>query len=333
MDNGQMKKVAIKAGIFGAVSLVVMFQRAATKHILITDAAGTHIDRASTADSYNILIDRNVGNGQSGKLIIPLSKTVSSDDIVLEERYIDHELRIYIDSREEGFYLDNAVVTDIDILKSAVCIAENDSGSVCLDFVLDGLYASSSSLTESSTIEVEFAKPNETYDGVVVVDPCANDIYGTDGAIDIAYELKEISAKDEENNLKIFFTDLSGKNVTEERKSEFVKEAQADLVVALNAMKKDDLNEVKVAAYYNSKYFLRRLNNAEFADMLERSTAEKLGAVAEGVYEAKEDDLLLHTAVIPAARLYVEYGAADDEKKAAEGIYNAILKAYEAVNK
>lgn len=333
MNNEQMKKVAIKAGVFGIISLVVMFQRAATKHILITDAAGTHIDRATTVDSYNILIDRNVKKGQSGKLIIPLSKTVSSDDIVLEDRYIDHELRIYIDSREEGFYLDNAVVTDIDILRSAVCIAENDSGSVCLDFVLDGLYASSSSLTESSTIEVEFTKPSEMYDDIVVVDPCASEVYGVGDATDIARELKEISAKDEENNLKIYFTDLSGDAVTQERAAELVNETQADLFIALNAMKKEDMSGANIAAYYNSQFFLRSLNNAEFADMLERSTAEKLGAVALGIYEAKEGDMLLNTATIPAARIYIEYEYVEDEKRAAEGIYEAILKAEAAVNK
>ena len=333
MNNEQMKRVAIKAGVFGAISLVIMFQRAATKHILITDAAGTHIDRATTVDSYNILIDRNVPKGQSGKLIIPLSKTVSSDDIVLEDRYIDHELRIYIDSREEGFYLDNAVVTDIDILRSAVCVAENDSGSVCLDFVLDGLYASSSSLTESSTIEVEFKRPSEMYDGIVVVDPCASDIYGTGDAIGIARELKEISAKDEENNLKIYFTDLSGDTVTQQRAAEFVNEAQADLLIALNAAKKDDTNGANVSAYYNSQFFLRSLNNAEFADMLERNTAEKLGAMAEGIYEAQEGDILLETATIPSARLYIEYGSTEDEKKAAEGLYEAILKAEATINK
>ena len=136
-----MKKVAIKASVFSVVAITLMLHRAATKHIMITDAAGSHIDRGNSENAYNILIDRNVSATDSGKLIIPLSKTVSSDDIILEDNYIDQELKIYIDSREEGFYLDNAVLSDLDILQSAVCYEENDTGSVCLNFRLNGFYA------------------------------------------------------------------------------------------------------------------------------------------------------------------------------------------------
>ncbi|MBO6240849.1 MAG: hypothetical protein J6O61_08470 [Butyrivibrio sp.] len=327
MNNKQMKKVAIKAGIFGVLSITVMLQRAATKHILITDAAGTHIDRKSTADSYNILIDQNASKGQVGKLIIPLSKTVGSDDIVLEDRYIDHELKIYIDSREEGFYLENAIITDLNILKSAVCITENDSGSVCLDFVLNDLYASSSSLTENSTIEVEFAKPSEMYDYTVVFDPAGAGDYDSASAIDIALELKEIAAKDKENNLKIYFTGLGTEPASDERKSKLLKETAADLVIALNSRISDEQGSDIVSAYYNSQFFLRGMNNAEFADLTERSVATKIGAIASGVYEADEDDVLLKEATVPAARICVEYDNSSDDKKIAEGLYDAIIQA------
>ena len=103
-------------------------------------------------------------------LIIPLAKSVKSDNIVLEDGYADHELRIYIDSNEEGFYKDNPVVTDLRILESAKCINRNENGSVCLDFGLNGLYANESSLTESGTIEVKFYRPSDKYDRIVVVD-------------------------------------------------------------------------------------------------------------------------------------------------------------------
>ena len=326
MNNEQMKKTAIKAGIFGLLSIAVMLQRAATKHILITDAAGTHVDNEGTSYSYNILIDQNASKGLVGKLVIPLSKTVSSDDIVLEDRYIDHELKIYIDSREEGFYLNNAIITDLNILKSAVCITENDSGSVCLDFVLNDLYASSSTLTENSTIEVEFSKPSEMYDHTVVFDPAGAEGYEIASAIDVALELKEIAAKDENSNLKIYFTSLGTGAVTDEKKCELIKETAADLVISLNSKISGGQGVNNVSAYYNSQFFLRGLNNAEFADMIERNVATSMGAVASGVYEADEDKLLGNIAV-PAARICVEYENGSDDKKVAKGLYEAIIQA------
>ena len=144
MTNKEMKKVAIKASVFAIVSISLMLYRSATKHIMITDAAGVQLERGSSENAYTLLVDKNVPQGKSDVLIIPLPKSVSSDNIVLEDSYMDHQLRIYIDSREEGFYKDNAIVTDLDIIEDAVCVAQNDTGSVCLDFDLDNLYANES---------------------------------------------------------------------------------------------------------------------------------------------------------------------------------------------
>ena len=232
MNNSGMKKTFIQASVFTGVCMILMLQRAATKHILITDAAGQEIDRSFSEESYNLLIDRNVSGSQTGKLTIPLPQSVSSDDIILEDRYIDHELLIYIDGREEGFYLDNSVITDLDIIENAVCISENDSGSVCLDFKLDELYANESSLTESSTIEVTFLKPYDKYDNIVVIDPVSSeyigegdnpaDPYAKDITLDVALLLKGEAEKADDRNTKFYFTRLSGASASEDKRRDLI---------------------------------------------------------------------------------------------------------------
>ncbi len=333
MNNNEMKKMAVKAGVFGILSIAIMLQRAATKHIMITDAAGASIDRGTSENSFNILIDRNVPKEQSGKLIIPLSKTVGSDDITLEDRYMDHELRIYIDSREEGFYLGNAVMTDLDILESAVCITEKDSGSVCLDFKLKDLYANSSSLTEFNTIEVEFDKPSRMYDNIVVVD-CGTDIVeGDSTSVDIALALKEISSSDTENDIKFYFTRLDNNKADVQKNAELIKETKPDLVVGINGAEIAFQGLKSVAAYYNDQFFLRSLNNSTFADMIEKSVANNLGAVGQGVFTAESDDLILLSANVPAARISVKCMPGEDERKAvATGIYEAVIEAFKKIN-
>ncbi|AOZ97245.1 N-acetylmuramoyl-L-alanine amidase [Butyrivibrio hungatei] len=325
MNNSEMKKMAIRTAVFGVVSIAVMLQRSATKHIMITDAAGTHVDRGNAEDSYNILIDRNVTDSQSGKLIIPLAKTVSSDDIILEDKYIDHELKIYIESREEGFYLDNAVLTDLDILESAVCYAENDTGSVCLDFKFDGLYANASSLTENSTIEVSFAKPKDMYENIVVVD-CESEGAGNSRALlDMSLAVRGIATTDDDNNIKFYYTRLSDDEADIEKRCALIKDSGADFVVELK------LGGKGVSSFYNGQYFLRDFNNAEFANILEKNCAYKLGASAEGVFEDDGSDQVLCCTKVPAARVEIskDYSGADDSKKIAEGVYQAILEAFE----
>ncbi len=331
MTNKEMKKVAIKASVFAIVSISLMLYRSATKHIMITDAAGVQLERGSSENAYTLLVDKNVPQGKSDVLIIPLPKSVSSDNIVLEDRYMDHQLRIYIDSREEGFYKDNAIVTDLDIIENAVCVAQNDTGSVCLDFDLDNLYANESTLTESSTIEVKFLRPAEKYDRIVAVD--------TDTVFsDTALLLKNIASRDQNNDIKLYFTNQADEDVSMDQRKALVKDCQADLLVGLSA--DDSGNDEGLTCYYNDRFFLRRLTNAQFADMVERNCAMASGVQALGVVPAGEDELLLSSS-IPSARLKIGIAATGDEaqdpagktdmNKVAEGVYNAVLEAFEVM--
>lgn len=327
-----MKKIFIKASIFTGVCMALMLQRAATKHILITDAAGQEIDRSFSEESFDLLIDKNIKDNQAGKLTIPLPKSVSSDDIVLEDKYIDHELLIYIDGREEGFYLDNPVLTDLDIFDEAICITENDSGSVCLDFKLDGLYANESSLTESSTIEVRFFKPYEEYDQIVVIDPANSDI-----PLDIALLIKNTAEKSDDHKTKFYYTSLNDTEVSIDKKKALIEDSGADLVALIDANGASETSD-GVSAYYNGEFFLRGFNNAEFAGMMATSCAGRASTQIVGVYEAENDDIL-DFCQVPATKVIVGSlgGNLDQNRlydkayknKLAEGLYQGIMQSFE----
>lgn len=348
MTDRELKKVLIKASIFSVAAISLMLYRAATKHIMITDAAGTVLNRGDSEDSYTLLVDHQVPKGKENTLIIPLPKSVSSDDILLEDRYVDHEICIYVDSREAGFYMDNAVATDLDILESAVCIKENDTGSVCLDFVLDGFYASESSLTDNSTIEVTFCKPSEKYDKIVVVDPVGggidsghftDELVEKDVTLDTALALKTAADKDSDNNIRFYYTRLSDTQVPIENREALIEDSQADLYIQISLDQNHNAVINGVSTYYNDRFFLRGFNNGRFADLLERSVAGKTLSGANGVFSATEEDELLMTSTIPSARISLGniMGSSDAEilsnpgftGKAAEGIYQAVLQSFE----
>ena len=86
-----------------------------------------------------------------------------------------------------------------------------------------------------------------------------------------------------------------------------------------------------VASFYNGEYFLRDFNNAEFANILEKNCVYKLGATAEGVFEDDGSDQVLSCTKVPAARVEIgkDYAGIDNSKKIAEGVYQAILEAFE----
>ncbi len=349
MTDEEMKKVAIKASVFAVVSIALMLQRSATKHIMITDAAGAPVDRGNSDSAYTLLIDDNVPKGKEDALIIPLPKSVSSDNIVLEDRYMDHELSIYIDSRDEGFYLDNPIVTSLPLLESAVCINENDTGSVSLDFKLDDLYVNESALTENSTIEVRFFEPKDKFEHVVVVDPAGggkdtgalgNGYSEKDVTLDTALLLKGVADKDAEHNIKVYFTRLSDTDVDLEKRKALIEDSGADLFVELSCDGVQDGDYNGMATYYNDKFFLRRMSNAEFADVVLRGSASGTSGEVLGVFSEKEDGIL-NICPVPATRISLGnvYGQQDKDRLsnetyksgAAKGIYDGILEAFEVM--
>ncbi len=340
MNNHELKKIAIKASVFALVSLSLMIHRSATKHIMISDAQGTGLDRGSAEDSFTLLFDKNVPSGKENILIIPLSQSVSSDNIVLEDDYVDHELRIYVDSREEGFYMDTPVVTDLDIIESGTCTPQSREGSSCLEFKLDGLYANESTLTENSSIEISFFDPREKFDKVVVVDP-AGDAVEKDITVDTALLIKKLADRDEENDIRIYFTSLSDTPVSPEKKRDLIEESGADLYIQLSADTSEDPSREGMSAYYNDVFFLRKLSNSETADIILRNTATKAESSAAGIFPMLEEDEMLRDCKIPSARIDLGNRASEKDserllneafrKRIAEGLYSGIVEAFEVM--
>jgi len=345
MKKEEMRKVAVEVAVFGVLSIALMLHRSATKHIVITDEAETPFVSSGYGDSFDLMIQKENLEDHKMKLIIPLDQSVSSEDIKLEDRYIDHELLIYIDSREEGFYGDNAIISGSDILESAVCHAENDAGSVCLDFELNGFYVNESSLTENSTIEVEFYKPEEKFEKIIVIDPEIGKTSGgiagvseSDVTLDVAQKIKSISEKDEDNNIKIFFTHLQDEDISDEDKDRLIKESGADLAVKIAASVSSDKDDNGIETFYNGTFFIRDLSNVRFADIMERNCSEDTGNTALGIYECDGKETFIQNSCVPSAKVCLGYltGNKDEERlstgsyrqKAAEGIYRAVLDGF-----
>jgi N-acetylmuramoyl-L-alanine amidase len=343
MTVQEMKKTAIKAGIFALISMSLVIHRSVTKHIMIADASGVAVDRTSDEGSYSLLVNSDVPKGKEGTLIIPLPGSVTLDNIILEDRYVDHGLSIYIDSHESGFYMDNPIVTDLDLIESARCINQNDTGSVCLDFAFDGIYANESALTDNSTIEISFSDPTEKYDKIVVVDAAGGSSDGSldtasdgnDPALELSLLLKEISDGDSQSRVKLYFTRLSGEAVDYEVKKKFLSDSKADLYVELSEKDVQAGATDGVSAFYNDDFFLQRLSNARFADIMLKSCGGRGVGSAVGVFADTEDEMLL-SCKIPAAKL--EFGPGDDTsviadrnslRKAAERIYSGIMLSLE----
>lgn len=342
MNKEGYKKTAIAASVYAVLALSVMFYRAGTKRIIIADAAENDYYSETTLDSYSLRARQPMGAEEEGALIIPLPGGVHSENVRLENRYIEHRIVLFIDAKDVAFYQTNPLVADIDNLESAICIPQNEEGEVALVFQLDGLYESFSELTDNSIV-IRFADPKDIYEHIVVVDPlqggeflgaCSDNIVEKDVNLNIALELKKLTDEDADESFKIFFTRTSDVYRDDELKLDFIEETGADMYIQLTADSDLEVSE-GVASYYNSTYFIRNFGNLDFANTIESNVVATASANARGLAELEDETSIIKDVKIPATVLSVgnvmqesdakRLGDSKYISKVAQGIYNGII--------
>lgn len=349
MNKEGYKKTAIAASVYAIVALSVMFYRAGTKRIIIADAAENTYDSEAGLDSYSLRARQPSGTEEEGKLIIPLPGGVHSENVRLENRYIEHRIVLFIDAKDVSFYQTNALVADIDNLESAICIPQNEDGEVALVFQLDGIYESFSELTDNSIV-IQFANPQDIYEHIIVVDPlmggeflgsCKDDIVEKDINLNIALALKKLTDEDSDESFKIFFTRTSDVYRDDATRVEFVEECGADMYIQLaTGLDKEDTEGI--ASFYNGKYFIREFGNVDLANELEGNVLATTSAAARGLKEIEDPESLLQSMKIPSTQLNVGNLAYEtdikklgDDKyigKIAQGLYNGIINALSQIS-
>lgn len=347
MNKDEMKKVALVAFLFAILSISIVMYRSATRHVFVNDNAEGAGGSAETGTGYTLLIDESMPDGHSKSLIIPLPRDAASDRVDIDHRDTERELLVYVDSRDEGFYRDNVLHTDLAMIESAVCRETDSQGGVCLDFKLDGIYACDAAFPGDGLLELTFCPPSERYSHLVVIDPAGG---GSSGAkvnglleknitLETALLLKEMAESDENNEIKLYFTRLSDNSVDGSKRNRLAGDLAADLYVELSAGQSDDADCNGVETGYNDRFYLRDMTNAELAYILEKKVAENSGAAALGVKALQNEDDVLMQVRVPAANVCLGYLTGNKDgtrlqddnykKRLARGIYEAIKMALE----
>lgn len=345
MNNEGLKKTAIYAGVFGFITIGAMLYRAGTKHIIIADAAMDIIQNGVSENTYDLSAINDTDKTAAGTFVIPLPSDVSSTSITLDDRYSDHELLIYIDSRDASFYRANSIRYNDVPLTSAECIPLNEHGDVCLKFGLNGLYENTIELSEGE-LTVSVQSPDEVYDNIVVIDPryggdetgnVSGDLMEKDINIQLASYIKE--ELDKTDNIKAYITRLGDNTVSEEERLLFIEESGADFILQVKTETADGQGLYGFSAYYNDVYYIRDFGNAEFADMIYINAISGFDVKGAGVIPESRDNTIITDSVIPSVSISAGYidsvvdedNLADEAylKKVAKGVADGIIKSFE----
>ena len=366
-QNQLMKRTAVYTVLFACCALAVIFYYSSHKMIVVADAAEDEVVQniqnepdqnvqSTVTEGQEVFSEAAPGqnsilfqqNGQEmNYFCIPLHTDVKAENVAIENHYMDKELWVSIRQGEEGtvyedFYRTQGVYGN----RSAVidgCF-ENGTDTFWLKFKLTDVYEYHS-IFEDNKLDIEFMTPREAYDKIVVIDPAyggtetgavTDELAGKDITLEIARALKE---KLDETDIKVYYTRMDDSEISDAERVELTNATKADMLIRIEVNENADSKIYGTEAVYNSQFFIPGFGSVELADLLEREVVTAISGKANGLIDSSEEDIVINEAIVPAAAIRVGYisngqeeillGREDYIQKIAEGIYQAIMKAYE----
>lgn len=274
-------------------------------------------------------------------LRIYLPDNIEESDIEFSADYVNRKLSIVISNADEEYLESQPIVGSCNHIADVNWWTE--SGKVYIDLQLDGVYEYNA-VCEGNQLKVSFVKPKELYDKVIVVDAGhggshpgtnRNDILEKDITLDIVLYLKELLDK---SNIRVYYTREDDTNPSFDNRVQLANEIDADFFVSvhINADEKSRESSGTEALYYTQDERSR-----EFAQICAEQVSKSLNSKNRGVTNG-DSIYIIRNAKVPVALIEVGFISNNAEfnllcseaykKKAAEGIYNAILQAYENKN-
>lgn len=275
------------------------------------------------------------------RLSIPLESGIKADRVMVENRYMEKELWIYIKKGDRAFYREHVISGDIAVVQSG--IHEVQGEDIVLKIQMDNVFEYRSTLEEGH-LYVEYLPPGEVYDRIIVIDPgCGGDESGftVDGyaekelTLEIAGRLKK---KLDKTDIKVYYTRVEDIGVTPEERAEIANLISADMFISIGAAGDVEAPEkYGISCLYNHLYFIPGLGNPELADLLERQVVTAVSGRAEGLVEA-QDGSVLSLLKVPGVQLQAGYLTNPEEgyllqqeeylDRLTDGIAAAIEEAY-----
>ncbi|MCM1387792.1 MAG: N-acetylmuramoyl-L-alanine amidase [Bacillus sp. (in: Bacteria)] len=362
-QNQLMKKTAVYTLIFALCAFAAIFYYSSHKVIIVENVAQdevvqneaqdvpeeediAHMDAAESAPGENSLLFEEKGQEMS-YFCIPLHANVKAENVTIENHYMDKELWVSIKQAQQDetyadFYDTQALFGNREAIVDGHY--ENGADAFRLKFRLTDIYEYHSIL-ENGNLYIEFIAPKEAYDRIVVIDPA----YGDEitGAVSGELESKQVTLavaralkkKLDETEIKVYYTRMDDSNPTEEERIDLTNAVKADMMIRIEVNENEDTKIYGTEAVYNSKFFIPGFGSIELADLLEREVVTAISGKANGLVDSTEEDIVINRAVVPAAAIRVGYISNGQEaillnrddyiEKIADGIYQAIMAAYE----
>lgn len=303
-------------------AMCLMMITAANKTIVIADSASG--EQASGAEGIVVTqeISLEETESEAGVFLIPLESDTKAGNVVVENSYLDRELRVFIGGADAQFYTSHSVQGDVSPIVKAVSKAQKSGVLLCLQ--VDSVYEFQTSM-DGDVLKIKANKPKDLYSMVVVVDPeeCVIPVAAPEGEMQEELTLavcRLLAEQWNQENVKLYFTRKAERAATDAERVDLVEDTEADIYIGLAVAEDEDASKYGIRGRYNQEYFIPEFGNVELADILTRNVTIAVDNRAIGLWGTEEDSVL-NGLQIPAACVELGYtsNAQESELLAQEG--------------
>lgn len=350
VEERLIKKTAICSTLFALGVSIILFQlpnQGIVETMVKQETKDTVVNNEETMNYYDETIPEDgADSGVTSYLKIPLPEEVKEDDITIEDLYIDQTIKISINNIDENFFNDNPLVGSSDHISSVACIPSN--GTAQIELILDSVYEYDAEFVDNS-LNISFIEPKSLYSKVVVIDPGhGSKASGTvhfnaiekEINLKIVLKLKELL---DTSDIKAYYTRTEDTNPSFEARANLANNVNADFFISIhNNGDTSASSSVGTEVLYNEKEEESTFGSKQLAQICQEEVVSELGTRDRGIISGS-DIYIVRSSKVPVALVEVGFITNKTEsanlksesyqEKAAQGIYNAIVRAFEERDK
>lgn len=301
--------------------------------------------QSSDVSKVDVPVDIVQQDELDGQLKIEMPAGLTKEDITIENDYVTQTVFVSFKSDEGDYFSNHRISGSSDHIASLAYYNEGQKGVIALG--LDKVYETRTDIVNGA-IYFNFIDPHDIYDKVVVID--AGHGSKASGAVKlnieeknidlaIVLELKKIfDASDK--NIGVYYTRTDDSNPTFKQRADLANRADADLFISIhnNSSSTGTFSSLNGTQVMYSESDKSELSSKKFASICLHNVCKSLKSRKIGLLEG-DDIYIIRSSKVPVALIEVGFmtnraeleklNSDEYQKKAAEGIYNAILEAFD----
>ena len=305
----------------------------------VADADGTAPDK--------IVQDSGSDDTENSQLQIQLPDGITDSDLEIDTDYLTQTVYVSMDVDTENYFTDYRIAGSPKHISSMQYYRQGGKGVIAI--VTDKVYEISHTVDEKG-LHLDFTDLHDIYDKVIVIDAghgsrmtgaVRNGIEEKDINLDIVLCLKELLDNySGDKKIGVYYTRTTDTNPTLQQRAALANKTDADLFISIhnNSSGTGNFTSAHGTQVLYSQSDTKELGSKRLAQICLDNVTATTGNSSFGLLEA-DDIYIVRTSEAPVALIEVGFMTNREEldklsdseyqKSAAQGIYNAIMQAFD----